>query len=216
MQLFCQNVQLLSTIFLTKINESSIRAFKKRTMKKIITVFVFALGMVSAANAQKVGYVNTEELLSIMPESLKAQKELNDQQEILQRQGLDYAKDLQEQDSAFIADSLKMTEKTKEVMKKSLYELYQKVSGWQQYMQNALQESQEQKFGPIRQKAMDAIKAVSKAGNYAYILDATSVLVGPPGDNIIGLLKKHLGIKDPAAEPASGAPKAAPKTATKQ
>jgi hypothetical protein len=38
------------------------------------------------------------------------------------------------------------------------------------------------------------------------VLDYASVIVGPPGDDIIGLVKKKLGIKDaPAAKTAAPA-----------
>jgi hypothetical protein len=59
---------------------------------------------------------------------------------------------------------------------------------------------------------MDAIKAVAKKNNYTYVLDVNSVIVGPPGDDIIGLVKKELGIKEaapatpPVQAPATKAP----------
>lgn len=48
---------------------------------------------------------------------------------------------------------------------------------------------------------MDAIKAVAKESGYSYILDINAVIVGPPGDDVLGLVKKKLGIKEemPAA-----------------
>jgi outer membrane protein len=61
---------------------------------------------------------------------------------------------------------------------------------------------------------MEAIKAVAKESNYAYVLDANSVLVGPPGEDVLPLVKKKLGIVDKAAapaKPAGTAPAAKPK-----
>ncbi|MBL0145205.1 MAG: OmpH family outer membrane protein [Chitinophagaceae bacterium] len=55
---------------------------------------------------------------------------------------------------------------------------------------------------------MDAIKAVAKEAGYAYVLDVNSLIVAPPADDIIGLVKKKLNIKDPApAAPAKTTPK---------
>ena len=48
----------------------------------------------------------------------------------------------------------------------------------------------------MRTKALDAIKAVAKENGYAYVLDNNAVLVGPPGDDILDLVKKKLGVKD--------------------
>lgn len=177
-------------------------------MKKLFVVLVLTMGLMSAGTAQKIGYINTEDLMSIMPETAKADKEMGDYQEVLQKQGMEYAKDLQEKDSAYRADSAKMTPKMKEIAVGALEELYRKVSGWQQMMQNELQKMGQEKVQPIRIKAMDAIKAVAKQNGYAYVLDVTALLVAPPGDDILPLVKKHLGIKDVQAQPpAGGAPK---------
>ena len=55
---------------------------------------------------------------------------------------------------------------------------------------------------------MDAIKAVAKEAGYAYILDVSTIIVAPPGDDVIALVKKKLAIKDPAAATAKPAVKA--------
>ena len=43
---------------------------------------------------------------------------------------------------------------------------------------------------------MDAIKAVADEKKYTYILDNSSVIVGPPGDDILPLVKAKLGVKE--------------------
>jgi outer membrane protein len=67
------------------------------------------------------------------------------------------------------------------------------------------QQKAQEKITPLREKAMATIKEVAKESGYAYILDANSVIVGPPGDDLIGLVKKKMGIKDfaPVQKPAN-------------
>jgi outer membrane protein len=179
-------------------------------MKKLFVVIVLSVGMISASHAQqKIGYINTEELMGSMPETKVADAELQELQASLEQQGLDLQKELQEKDSAFVADSSKMNETTKLLKRNTLIELYQKVSGWQTYMQGVLQKASQEKVSPIRQKALDAIKTVAKTTGYTYIFEISSVIVGPPGDDVLGLVKKHLGIKDPA--PAAPKAPAIPK-----
>ncbi len=181
-------------------------------MKKLVVLFVAAFcmaGFTSKVLAQgKIGYINTEELMASMPETEKANKDLGEYQNLLQQQNNDLLKELGEQDSLFVKDSAKLSDAQKTFRRNQLIELYQKVQGFNQKAQNDMQERQQQLLVPIRSKAMDAIKAVAKEAGFSYILDINSVIVGPPGDDVLALVKKKLGIKDqapaPAPKPAAG------------
>ena len=89
----------------------------------------------------------------------------------------------------------------KEIKRNELIALYQKVQGWQNQAQEMYQQKAQEKIAPIRTKAMDAIRVVAKENGYTYVLDINAVIVAPPGDDILPLVKKKLGIKDVA--PAS-------------
>ena len=172
-------------------------------MKKLFAVVVFGvsiLGLTDTAFSQnKIGYVNTEELIGAMPEAATATTQLQDYQTALQQQGNDYYAELQEKDSAFIKDSAKLSPAAKELRRTGLIELSQKVQGWQQVMQQKLQEKQQELLVPIRNKALETIKAVGKENAFTYVLDQNSVIVGPPGDDILPLVKKKLNIKEKEA-----------------
>ena len=176
-------------------------------MKKLVVLGITALsimGFNNAAVAQgKIGYVNTEELISAMPEAQKANAELEELQGALNDQGVKMAQELQEKDSAFVADSLKMTKVQKDLRKKDLFELYQKVQGWSQYIQDELNKRQQTLVAPIRTKAFNTIKDVAKESGYSYVLDVQSVIVGPPGDDILELVKKKMGIKPGVTTPTT-------------
>jgi outer membrane protein len=181
-------------------------------MKHLFTgliVFAFSiLGLTDTSFAQgKIGYINTEELIGSMPEAEKANAQLQDYQSSLQQQGQDYYKELNEKDSTFQADSAKFTPTIRELKRKDLIELYQKVQGWNQTMQQLLQQKSQELLVPIKNKAFETIKTVSKESGYAYVLESASVLVGPPGDDILPLVKKKLGIKEAAAPAGAAKPK---------
>jgi outer membrane protein len=172
-------------------------------MKKLIVAGIMALSVFTASAQQKIGYVNTDELIGIMPEAEKADAELKDYQAALGQQGQDMMKDLTAKDSVFIKDSAKLSPSMKEIKRKELIELYQKVQGWQNQAQELYQQEAQKKIAPIRDKAMDAIRIVAKENGYSYILDINAIIVAPPGDDVLPLVKKKLGIKDtPAAAPA--------------
>jgi outer membrane protein len=149
------------------------------------------------ASAQnKIGYIATEELIGLMPEAETADAELKEYQSSLAMQGQDLMQELNEKDSLFVKDSAKYSPSMREIKKKELFDLYQKVQNWNQQAQELYQQKAQEKIAPLRTKAMDAIKAVAKESGYAYVLDNNAVLVGPPGDDILDLVKKKLGVKD--------------------
>jgi len=183
-------------------------------MKNLIVAVVFGIsifGLTGTAISQtKIGYISTEELIGSMPEAEKANTELQEYQQALNQQGASYYKELNELDSLFAKDSATMSKATKELKRNDMIALYQKVQGWQQTMQQMIGEKQQTLLGPIQKKAIDNIKLVAKEAGYAYVFEAGSLLVSPPSDDILPLVKKKMGIVDKA--PAGTAP--TPKTGT--
>ena len=85
-----------------------------------------------------------------------------------------------------------------------LESLAKKVQEFEGSFEQKIQEKQQSLLVPLRNEALEAVKAVAKEAGYAYILDNNSVIVGPPGDNVLPLVKKKMGIKDAPAQPAPG------------
>ncbi|MEY2917978.1 MAG: hypothetical protein RIS73_1692 [Bacteroidota bacterium] len=172
-------------------------------MKKLIVAGVMALGFLSASAQTKIGYINTEEVMASMPETEKANKELQEFQTELAKQGDDLEKEANERSAQFIKDSATYSASMKEIKREELIKLIQRVQNYNTEAQEKAKQAGQQKFIPIQQKAMEAIKAVAKKNGYAYVLDINSVLVGPPGDDILPLVKKELGIKEAVVAPAT-------------
>jgi outer membrane protein len=171
-------------------------------MKKLVVATVMTLTIFGASAQQKVGYISTDELISVMPEAEKADSELKEYQASLSQQGQDMMTELNNKDSLFVKDSAKLTPSMKEIKKNELISLYQRVQNWNQQAQEMYQQEAQKKIAPIKTKALETIRAVAKENGYAYILDNNAVIVGPPGDDVLPLVKKKLGIKDaPAAAP---------------
>lgn len=171
-------------------------------MKKLLFVCLMSLGLFTASAQNKIGYINTEELISEMPEAIKADAELKEYQTSLGLQYQDMMKELNDKDSIFVKDSLKYSASMKEIKREELISLYQRLQNWNNQAQELYQQKAQEKIAPLRDKAMDAIKAVAKESGYGYIIDATAIIVAPPGDDILPLVRKKLGITTkPAAKP---------------
>lgn len=172
-------------------------------MKKLLFAGLMALGMFTATAQNKMGYINTDELISTMPEAAKAEAELNEFKGSLAQQYQDLSAELNAKDSAFVKDSIKLSASMKEIKKKELFEIYQRVQNYQQTSQEEYQAKANEKITPIREKALNAINAVAKENGYSYVFNEDNLLVKPAGDNILQLVKNKLGIKD-APKPAAG------------
>lgn len=175
-------------------------------MKKLFVAGIMALGIFSASAQTKIGYIETDVLISAMPEAAKVDTELKEFQATLGQQGQDLAKEADEKASQFVKDSLKMTPTMKEIKKGEILEMYQKVQNWNQIAQDKYNQKAQEKIAPVRKKALDAINEVAKEKGYAYVLDASTsvLLVSPPSDDLMPFVKAKLGIKE---TPANNVPK---------
>lgn len=177
-------------------------------MKKLIVAGVMAFGILSASAQTKIGYIDTDMLIGEMPEAAKVDAELKAYQEALGMQGQDLGKEADAKAAQFLKDSATLTASMKEIKRNEIIELYQKVQNWNQIAQEKYNQKAQEKIGPVRNKAFEAIKAVAKERNYTYVLDAATnvLLVSPPGDDLLPLVKAKLGIKDVTPVPVPKTP----------
>ena len=164
---------------------------------------------------QKVEAKIVEDTKQKVEDRLQAEKidaELKDYQASLAQNGQDLMADLSHKDSLFVRDSAKLSESMKEIKRNELVALYQKVQSWNQQAQDLYQQKAQEKIAPLRNKALEAIRTVAKENGYSYVLDMNSVIVAPPGDDILPLVKKKLGIKDSPQGPPKTSQGAQPKS----
>ncbi|HMF72030.1 MAG TPA: OmpH family outer membrane protein [Flavitalea sp.] len=176
-------------------------------MKKFFSIGLFAIVLMAAANQvtaqSKYGYISTQELINAMPEYAKADTTVRQLQEALVQNLRDKESTLQASIEKFNKDSATFSNAVKEVKRTELQKMYQGLAGEEQRIQQQLQERQQGLMAPIYKKALDAIQAVAKENGYSYIFERESILVAPPGDNVLTLVAKKLGIKLPANNSAN-------------
>jgi outer membrane protein len=168
-------------------------------MKKIVTVLAVVMGLALAGNSTmaqgKIGTISLAELIPNMPEYKKADTAMNEFNNALQQQYQDMVNEYQQQ-SALLAskDTAKYTSAQLEIKRKDLSDLLVKLQGWQQQAQQMQQQKNQDLLAPIQKKAMDAIQAVAKENGYSYVISKDQLLVSPPADDILPLVKKKLGL----------------------
>ena len=187
---------------------------KMKQMKKFLTaafITVTALVTTSQANAQtKIGYISTEELVSIMPETAKADSNLQQYRTALIQNAQEKQSSLETAIEKFNKDSSTMTISVKDVKRGELQKMLNDLQSEDQRIQQQLQQRQQELIAPINKKAFDAIQAVAKENGYSYIFEKGALLVAPPGEDVLTLVAKKLNVKVPAGRSAQTQPQTAP------
>ena len=179
---------------------------KHCNMKRIFTVLFIALGLLAATSAQsqqKIGYISTQDLISVMPETKIADSNLTQLQTALIQNAQEKEAKLNADIEKFNKDSSTMSEAVKSVKRQELQKLYQELAGEEQRIQQQLTQKRDQLLAPIQRKAFENVQSVAKENGYTLVFEKEALLVAPPGDDILPLVAKKLNIKLNLAAPGT-------------
>lgn len=164
-------------------------------MNRIILVLAVVLGMSFTASAQKTGFVNTQELLSQMPEYKEAQtsfenyyKELEAQFTSMQQEYMTKVQDYDQKQATW-------SEVVRETKAREIHDIEKRLQEFQQGIEERIDRKQAEVLSPILEKVQNAIDAVGKEEGFDYIYDAGGLLYAKDALNINNKIKVKLGIK---------------------
>lgn len=182
-------------------------------MNKFKLFILAAILMFSAgtASAQKTGYISIDQLVGLMPEIGKIDTLLQKYQtDSINTEFASLVTDYNYRDSILNSkDTLKMPASVREQHRQALQNISYQVQNWQNIASQAMQAKQSQLLEPVYRKAMAALNQVAKENGYTYVLNRETLLVMPPGDDLLPLVAKKLNIKVPPA--AAGTAAATPR-----
>jgi outer membrane protein len=170
-------------------------------MKKIVAIALVATSLTLAGNklqaqAPKFGYISLSELITAMPEYKKADSSMVDYQSALNQNFDDMKREFNEKDSLLSSkDTVKYSKAQLEIKRKQLGELYMKLQGYQQQASQLYQQKQQDLMAPIQRKAADIVQTVAKDNGYTYVFLKDALLVSPPADDLLPVVKKKLNLK---------------------
>lgn len=169
--------------------------------KGILSTIALAAVMLLSINVsaqQKIGHINADELLQLMPETKAAQTELQTYQQQLEADFQEMEKELQAKVEAFRANEKVYTNLTRETKGQEIQQLQIRIQEYQVSAQEDLQQKQVALLTPIIEKATNAVKEVAKENNFTYIMDSSPskavVIFVDNGEDIMPLVKKKLGL----------------------
>ncbi|MBP7368565.1 MAG: periplasmic chaperone [Bacteroidetes bacterium ADurb.BinA395] len=166
--------------------------------KKIAFLLLCVFPISLMGQEVKLGHINSQEILSLMPERTEIEKTLNDLQtqwenELLKMREEYYAKIKEFQDK-----QATMPESIKQARQSEIVEIEQRINTFNQTASSDLQKKQQELFTPVIDKVKKAINEVGSENNYTYIFDLSTqsiVYQSPKSNDVTPLVKKKLGLK---------------------
>ena len=168
-------------------------------MKKVtkILALVMVLFATQSFAQTKIGHINMQELINLMPERDSAvvklekyAKELDETMQGMQQEFNTKYQTYQQKSGTWTAAVLE--DKTKE-----LQGMQERLQVFQQNAQQEMGQLQQQLYAPVFEKANKAIEKIGKDGGFTYVIDLSVGAIIFKGESSIDLLplaKKELGI----------------------
>ncbi|MDF1694242.1 MAG: OmpH family outer membrane protein [Saprospiraceae bacterium] len=170
-------------------------------MNKIIKSLLFFVAFAAftvSVQAQKFGYINSQELIGQMAEVKEANAKIETLKKQLQKKGQDMITTLQAKYTALQKKQTDGTVAPKEFEAEAalLKEEESKLATFEQTSQQKIMEKSDELLSPIQLKINNAIKEVATDNGYTYIFDISLglVLYADPGTDVSALVKAKLGI----------------------
>ena len=163
-------------------------------MKKILLLSLTFLISISSFSQNKFGYIDSQELLLLMPERKTAEEEVQTFAKSLESQLQAMTTEYQQNVQEYQANEATYTDLVKQDKVTEITGLEQRIQSFQQNAQQALQSKEQELLEPILQKARKAIEDVASEGDYTYIFDKSvgSILYVKESENILDKVKKKL------------------------
>ena len=167
-------------------------------MKQLVTFItcLLFLGAFTPLSAQsKVAHINTQQLLSEMPEVIAANKELEKLEKQYATQLDTSVKEFDTKVKSYSADAENQTDLINQQRQTELQDLQQRIAEFRQTASQELQKKQAEMMRPLYEKARSAIETVAKSQSFEYVLDSSAggSMILADGKDLLADVKKELG-----------------------
>ena len=139
-------------------------------MKKILVLLLLVAPL--SMFAQKFGYINSKDIIQLMPEFTKAQKEIQELEKMYTDEFNSYRTELEKKGTEF--EKLQKDSVPENILKRRYEELLQMEQRLQQYGQEVqanLAKAEQEEMVAIQTKLRDALDTVGREGGFVCIYD---------------------------------------------
>jgi len=166
-----------------------------KTFKKLSSIVLLLFSVFTMSAQSKVAHINSQALISEMPEVIEAQAQLEKLQKTYATEIEASMKEYQTKLQTYSADAQNQTEVTNQARQKELAGMEQNIQQYQQTASQDIQKKQADLLKPLIDKAKAAIQKVAKAQGFDYVIDATEggSLILANGKDLLEEVKVELG-----------------------
>ena len=161
-------------------------------MKKITFLTLLSFLTLNTIAQNKLGHINAQEILELMPETKKAAKEIQDYQKLLNTQFESMMAEYQNMEQEYKANESSYDELVKNDKLAAIQGMVTRIQNFEREAQIQLQQKNESLMEPISKKLTDAIKEVASEGNYIYIFTYEVLHYSSESNDIGPLVRKKL------------------------
>lgn len=170
----------------------------KKIIYSIFIVLVLFTSNIVAQSAQQIAFVNSKDILAVMPERIDASNELDDLNKKYKAELNVMQNDYNKKYSDFISYQNSMAESIRLRRMQELTELENSINQFMTVAQEDIQNKETELLTPLRQKVKDTIYRIGVEYGFICIYDLanpTIAFVTPQATDITPLVKQKLGIK---------------------
>lgn len=163
-------------------------------MKRLL-ILLIAVGASSFAWSQKIGHIDSQALLEIMPGREAKMQEFTVFQDELEAYLVEMQKDYQTMIEEYQTEGPTWPESYAQSKLEALASQEKQIASFQEQASKDLIDKEAELFQPLIDDAKKAIEEVAAANGFTYILDSQALLY-QNGEDILPLVKTKLGITE--------------------
>ena len=166
-----------------------------KNFKSLIIAILMALPLSFSYAQSKIAHIDTQKLISEMPEVIAAQKQLEQLEKTYTSEIENTYKEFQTNAQSYSADAANQTDVTNQARQKELETMQQNINQYRETAAQDLQKKQVEMMRPLYEKARVAIEKVASAQGFDYVLDASAggSVIMAKGKDLMADVKSELG-----------------------
>jgi len=173
---------------------------KKKVLALVFTVLLSAGSVLNVVAQQKIGYINSNDLILSMPERDSAMNALEQKRQDFMRQSEELQVEFNKKYEDYLMKQDSLSPLIRSTKEDELGDLKGRIDTFNSAADQELQRYQQEVFQPIIERAQKAIKEVAVEQGFTYILDLSqgAVIYYPDEeseDNIMASVRKKLGLE---------------------
>ena len=168
-----------------------------RTIKFVFIIsFLLTISLASAQNL-KFGHINSQQLISELPEYLSAMATLENEAKLLQDRRDIMTQEAQQKYTEYLTQREEMPELVRATLEKEIQDIQSRMENYDLLAQQTIGKKQQDLMQPIMEKTLKAIEDVGVENGFIYIFDVSVQVILYHSDasiDCLNLVKRKLGV----------------------